>query len=157
MTSYMYNVDAGYYAVYYITGISAPADEFYTLQETLSQSLSSFQYSQSYIDNGVQQIDEGTKQALEIGKMLSQAADSNNQAWHDRQRPIDALSKKRSDAKLGYDRLYDTETGETYRAELGFYDDYDIHREEYSNPNLQLVPDDGYSLYEKGVSGYIYK
>jgi hypothetical protein len=157
MTTYMYNVDAGYYVVYYITGISAPADEFYALQETLSQSLSSFHYSQSYIDKGVQQIDEGTKLALEIGKMLSQAADSNNQAWHDRQRSIDALSQKRSDAKLGYDRLYDTETGETYRAELGFYDEYDINRNEYGNPNLQLVPDDGYSLYEKGVSGYIYK
>jgi hypothetical protein len=40
----MYNVDTGYYVVYYITGISAPADEFYLLQDTLSESLSSFQY-----------------------------------------------------------------------------------------------------------------
>jgi len=157
MTSYMYNVDAGYYVVYFITGISAPADEFYLLQDTLSQSLSSFQYAQSYIDQGVQQIDEGTKVALEIGKMLSQAADANNQAWHDRQRPIDALSQKRSDARLGYDRLYDTETGEIYRAELGFYDYYDIHRDEYSNPYLKPVPDDDYDLYEKEISGYIFK
>jgi hypothetical protein len=157
MTSYMYNTDAGYYVVYYITGISAPADEFYALQNTLSQSLSSFSYSQSYIDQGVQRIDEGTKLALEIGKMLSQASDSYNQAWHDRQRPIDALSQKRSDSRLGYDRIYDTETGETYRAELGFYDDYDINRDDYANRNLQLVPDDGYSLYEKRISGYITK
>ena len=89
--------------------------------------------------------------------MLSQAADANNQAWHDRQRPIDALSQKRSDARLGYDRLYDTETGEIYRAELGFYDYYDIHRDEYSNPYLKPVPDDDYDLYEKEISGYIFK
>lgn len=98
MTSYMYNVDAGYYVVYFITGISAPADEFYLLQDALSESLSSFQYAESYIQQGVQRIDEGTQLALEIGKMLSQAADANNQAWHNRQRPIDALSQKRSDA-----------------------------------------------------------
>lgn len=50
-----------------------------------------------------------------------------------------------------------SETGETYRAELGFFDDYDLHRNEYANPYLQAVPDDGYSLYEKEISGYIFK
>lgn len=157
MISYMYNVDAGYYVVYFITGISAPADEFYLIQDTLSKSLSSFQFDEDYIRQGVQRIDEGTKLALEIGKMLSQTSEANNQAWHNRQRPIDTLSQKRSDERLGYDRLYDTETGEIYRAELGFYDDYDLHRNEYTNPNLQLVPDDDYNLYEKGISWYIYK
>ena len=157
MTTYMYDVDAGYYVVYYITGISAPADEFYLLQDALAESLSSFQYAESYIQQGVQRIDEGTKLALEIGNMLSQSADAYNQAWHVRQRPVDALSQKRSDARLGYDRLYDTETGEIYRAELGFYDQYDLHRDEYTNPYLQPVPDDGYDLYEKGIQGYIYK
>lgn len=68
MASYMYNVDAGYYVVYFITGISAPCDEFYLLQDALSESLSSFQYTESYIQQGVQRIDEGTQLALEIGK-----------------------------------------------------------------------------------------
>jgi hypothetical protein len=157
MTSYMYDVDAGYYVMYFITGISAPADELYLLQDELSESLSSFQYAESYIQQGVRRIDEGTKLALEIGKMLSQSADAYNQAWHNRQRPIDALSQKRSDARLGYDRLYDTETGDIYRADLGFYDKYDLHRDEYANPHLQLIPDDGYDLYGKGIQGYIYK
>jgi hypothetical protein len=157
MASYMYNVDAGYYVVYFITGISAPCDEFYLLQDALSESLSSFQYTESYIQQGVQRIDEGTQLALEIGKMLSQTADTYNQAWHNRQRPIDTLSQKRSDARLGYDRLYDTETGEIYRAELGFYDEYDLHRNKYVNPNLQLIPDDGYDLYHRAIGGYIHK
>ena len=148
MASYMYNVDAGYYVVYFITGISAPCDEFYLLQDALSESLSSFQYTESYIQQGVQRIDEGTQLALEIGKMLSQTADTYNQAWHNRQRPIDTLSRKKR-CKTWHDRLYDTETGEIYRAELGFYDEYDLHRNKYVNPNLQLIPDDGYDLYHR--------
>lgn len=156
MTNYAYNVDAGYYTVYYITGVSAPADEFYLLQETLSQSLASFRYSESYIQEGVRRIDEGTQLALDIGQMLSAVADSNSQAWHDRQRPNDALSQKRSDEKLGYDRLYDEDTGEVYRAELGFYDSYDLNRQDYNKPNLQLVQDNDYERYDEAVSGYIY-
>ena len=157
MTAYMNNVDAGYYVVYYITGITAPADEFFQLQEKLSESLASFQFSLSYIQQGVQRINEGTELALETGRMLSEAAEANNQAWHERQRVYDALSQKRSDATLGYDRLYDTVSGEIYRAELGFYDEYNVHRDEYANPNLERVPDDGYNLYERPIDYYIYK
>lgn len=157
MTSYMYNVDAGYYVVYFITGISAPADEFYQLQDQLSESLSSFKYAESYVKQGVQRIEEGTKSAIEVGKMLSKAAEDYNRAWHNRQQSIDALSQKRSDASLGYDRLYDTETGEIYRAELGFFDEYDLHRGEYTNPNLQYLPDNNYDLYNRPINGYIYK
>ncbi len=157
MTAYMYNVDAGYYVVYFITGVTAPADEFPQLLATLSKSLGSFEYSQQYIQQGVQRIEDGTKLAIEIGQMLSASMDRNNQAWHDRQRPGDALSQKRSDATMGYDRLYDSETGQTYRAELGFYDEYNVNRDKYSNPNLQLVKDNDYDRYGQAVTGYIYK
>ncbi|OPY87528.1 MAG: hypothetical protein A4E71_00988 [Smithella sp. PtaU1.Bin162] len=58
---------------------------------------------------------------------------------------------------MDYDRLYDTVSGDVYRAELGFYDEYDLHREQYGNPNLQLLPENGYELYGQAVSGYIYK
>ena len=156
MTSYMYNVDAGYYTVYVITGISAPADEFYQLEETLAQALASFKFQDSYIKQGVAQKVWETQVALQVGRTLSEAADSYNRAWFERQRVYDALSQKRSDATLGYDRLYDTVTGDVYRAELGFYDEYDTNREKYNNPNLELVPDNGYDLYEQAPSGYIY-
>ncbi len=157
MTSYMYNVDAGYYTAYVITGITAPADEFYQLEDILAKALASFRFQDSYIQQGVEQNRWETEAALQVGRTLSEAYDSYNQAWHDRQRINDALSQKRSDATLGYDRLYDTGTGEVYRAELGFYDEYDLHREQYGNPNLQLVPEDGYELYGQAISGYIYK
>jgi len=87
--------------------------------------------------------------ALLIERTLSKAADSYNRAWFERQRVYDALSQKRSDATLGYDRLYDTTTGDVYRAELGFYDEYDTNRENYNNPTLELVPDNSYHLNEQ--------
>ena len=157
MTSYMYNTDAGYYTVYLIAGISAQTDEFSFMEETLAQSLSSFQFSNAYIQQGVNQNLWETQAALAVGQTLSEAYDSYNNAWSNRQQTYDALSQKRSDVTLGYDRLYDTETGEAYRAEVGFYDEYDIHREDFANQNLQLVPDDDYELYGQPVSGYIYK
>lgn len=157
MTSYMGTVDAGYHGVYIVTGISAPADEFYLLEETLAESLASFQFDEDYVHQGVARKEWETKAALEVGKTLSEAAASYNQAWHERQRVYDALSQKRSDTTLGYDRLYDAETKTIYRAELGFYDEYEIDREKFANPNLYPVPDDNYDLYEKAISGYIYK
>jgi hypothetical protein len=157
MTAYMYGTDAGYYTVYVIMGISAPADEFSQLETQLAESVSSFQFSQDYIDQGVQLNEWETAAALQVGETLAAAADSYNQAWSNRQASDDALSQKRSDGMLGYDRLYDSETGKTYKAEIGFFDEYDTKRSEYSNPNLQLVPDDGYSYYSEDISGYINK
>ena len=157
MTAYMYGTDAGYYTVYVIMGISAPADEFSQLETQLAESVSSFQFSQDYIDQGVQLNEWETATALQVGETLAAAADSYNQAWSNRQASDDALSQKRSDGMLGFDRLYDSETKKTYKSELGFFDEYDTKRTEYSNPNLQLVPDDVYTYYSKDIAGYISK
>ena len=50
--------------------------------------------------------------------------------WDNSSRSYDILSQKRSDATLGYDRVYDTETGEYLKAESGFGDWYDGSRYE---------------------------
>ena len=41
---------------------------------------------------------------------------------------FDIMSQKQSDATLGYERVYDTETNEVYKAYNGFTDDYDGER-----------------------------
>lgn len=157
MSYYAGGIDAGYYTVYMVSGIIAPSDEFILLEKTLTESLGSFSFTKDYIDAGVAQNKWETEKALEIGKMLSEANDSYNNAWYERQKSYDALSQKRSDSNLGYDRLYDKVTGDTYKAELGFYDEYKTNKEEYSNPNLELVPDSDYELYGRPISGYISK
>ncbi len=47
---------------------------------------------------------------------------------------------------MGYERFYDTETGEIYRAANGFGDSYDGKR-------YQPVTDD--NMYTEAISGYI--
>ena len=148
-------VDAGYYTVYVITGVTAPADEFAGLQPILSSALASFRFTDSYIRQGVSQINWETEQAQAIGKTLSEAADSYNDAWHQRNKVNDALSQKRSDATLGYETLKDPVTGETYKADAGFYDEYAKNKDDWSNPNLELVKDNDYDAYSQPVSGYI--
>ena len=95
------------------------------------------------------------KQLLGIGRQMDNARSAMNIAWERRQATYDILSQKNSDAILGYDRLYDSETGEIYRAESGFYDSYDLHRNEYSNPNLQLIDDQSKQYYLNGIDYYI--
>ena len=57
------------------------------------------------------------------------------------------MSQKQSDATLGYERVYDTETNEIYKAYNGFTDDYDGKR-------YKSITDD---MYAEKTSGYIEK
>ena len=75
----------------------------------------------------------------QMNEITMSAHSGYDSLWESRTDTYDILSQEYSDAILGYDRLYDSETGEVYRAELGFWDDYDLHRGEYNNPNLQKI------------------
>ena len=68
-------------------------------------------------------------------------------SWEKRSNSYDIISQKQSDATLGYERVYDTETGDIYKADLGFTD-HDWYG------RYQLVTDD---MYTKPTSGYIEK
>jgi hypothetical protein len=68
-------------------------------------------------------------------------------SWEDRKRVDDIISEKRSDAILGNERVYNLDTGTIYEVPLGFYDEYNIHRERYNMDNLQLLPDNDWNLW----------
>ena len=68
-------------------------------------------------------------------------------SWEKRNNSYDIISQKRSDATLGYERVYDTETGDIYKAYNGFTDDY-------SGDRYKAITDD---MYTKPTSGYIEK
>lgn len=69
-------------------------------------------------------------------------------SWERRNRSQAIMSQKQSDATLGYERVYDIETGEIYKATNGFTDVYDGKR-------YQPVTDD--NKYAEPISGYIEK
>ena len=152
---YQGGLDLAPLMVYNATGIMAPAHEFPAIRAVLEASLRTFAFSQSYLQRYLQDNEAATQTILENARTMAAAADSYNRAWEGRQKVNDALSQKRSDATLGYDRLYDEDTGEIYRAPVGWYDQYDIHREEYERPQLYKVEDDDYERYSQGIQKYI--
>lgn len=68
--------------------------------------------------------------------------------WYDRQKSYDIISAKQSDATLGFERVYDVEIGDVYRAYIGFADRADV--DGYYEP----ITDD---MYSEQLSGYIYE
>ena len=150
-------VDMGTYAVYNCNGVIAPAGEFKELREQLMACLASFTFTEDYVRQAQQHVAEETSAILAMSRQMQAAYDSYNAAWSARQTSYDIISQKNSDATLGYDRLYDPDTGEIYRADLGFYDDYDINRDQFSNPNLQIIDGSTENYYLDGVDYYIGK
>ena len=155
LTIYQNGIDVGMRTVYDVMGVTAPAAEFPELEEVLLRCLASFDFTEEYVRQTMQHTAEQTEQILAQARSMQAVYDAYNDAWSRRQTAYDILSQKRSDATLGYERLYDPDTGEVYRAELGFWDAYDTHRNEYENSRLRLVDSSTEQYYLQTVSYYI--
>ena len=151
----IYGVDGWPCTVYLFMGVTAPMGELAELEPVLTRCLSSFTFTPEYVKTATGLSNEETRTLLSAGRQMDAASSAMNSAWDKRQSTYDILSQKTSDSILGYDRLYDSETGEIYRAESGFYDQYDLHRSEYSNPNLQQIDDQSKQYYLEGIDYYI--
>ena len=126
-------------SVYQFMGFAAPVGELRELEPVLSRCLSSFLFSEEYLRQTLQTIVDTGEIVRQMNATMLEGRACYDALWDDRTDAYDVLSQKWSDATLGYDRLYDSETGEIYRAETGFWDDYELHRYEYQNPNLQII------------------
>lgn len=156
--TYMSNgLDLGNYCVYDMMGITAPEAEFAELEPILLRCLTSFDLTSSYVQQTQQNTVHETDAILAAGRSMQITYESYNTAWNNRQISYDILSQKNSDAILGYDRLYDPDTNKIYRAEIGFYDQYDLHRSEYENQNLQILDSSTEHYYLQSVDYYISK
>ena len=141
--------DIGY--GFQVIGVTAPKQEFRSLEDSMVKSLQSFTVSHSYVDNCLRQQTETYASILEAGKTLSDASDMITEGWESRNKVDDIISEKRSDAILGKERLYDPETGDVYEFENGFYDKYNINRKEYEMNNLQPLPEGNWDLWMKAA------
>jgi hypothetical protein len=134
------------YAFLFI-GISADKSEFKGMEKDLTESVGSLTLSQEYVDNCLRQQDKQAQSVLEAAKTLSETSDIMMSAWENRNKADDILSEKRSDAMLSRDRVYDPDTGTVYDVQNGFYDDYNINRDEFDMDNLQRLPDNSWDLW----------
>ena len=140
-------IDIQYLNVYDAIFITAPKDEFIDWEETLSTIASSLNFTDTFINGFNQEQDNviGTFQKVrEIGNQISAGI---MDSWNKRNQSFDIMSQKQSDATLGYERVYDTETNEIYKAYNGFTDEYDGER-------YKPITDD---MYSEKISGYVEK
>ena len=147
MPSPLYGTDMSYYNVYNFTAITSAKDEFVNYEELLCKSFASLQLKQEFVNLMLQNSEESFTYLQQVNASITASYYSYNDAWLARSQSADISRQKYSDATLGYERVYDTETGEIYKAYNGFTDDYTGER-------YQPVTDD---MYTQGWSGYIEK
>ena len=145
--NYLGGVDTSYYMVYDIMAITSEKDKFIDYKEILLESINSIKFSDSYVKQTIDNGNAQTKQALALNASIQRAFDSYMSAWENRQTTYDIMSQKQSDAILGYERVYDTETNDIYKAYNGFTDEYDGERYKSITDNM----------YTEKTSGYIEK
>ena len=130
-----------------VIGVTAPQKEFREVEKTLVASIGSFSIDQAYVSQCLAQQAATYAGIMKAGKTLSEASDIIAQGWENRNKSDDIIAEKRSDAILGNERVYDPDTGEVYEVQNGFYDNYDLDRNQYEMSNLQRLPNDSYELW----------
>lgn len=147
MNGYMLQqADGGYYMAYNVMAVTAAKDTFIEWESVLTDCMKTLQYSDSFVSSTNQASNEKVALSQQISRNFNQTMDGFMSSWENRNKSQDIISQKQSDATLGYERVYDTETNEIYRATNGFTDVYDGSR-------YKSVTDD--SMYSEPISGYI--
>ncbi len=123
-----------------VVGVMAPVTEFPQLNDDLLEALGSFRFSESYVQEGLAQSKENFAGIMKAGQTLRETSEMVARNWHANDPSADIDPQKWSDSMLGYERVYDPDTGEVYHVENGFYDRYDLDRGSYDMNNLQPLP-----------------
>ena len=140
-------IDIYYLSVYNTLFITAPSDEFINWEEPLNTIASSLEFTDTFINGFYNQQDSVMKNFQNVRSICNQMSDTIMSSWENRNKSFDIMSQKQSDSILGYERVYDTQTGDVYKAYNGFTDDY--YGDRYKS-----ISDD---MYTKSIDGYIEK
>ena len=140
-------IDIYYLNVYNTIFVTAPKNELIDWEDTLNNMVASLEFSNTFISQYQSQQDSVMKTFQSVRNICNQITDIIMSAWEARSASYDIMSQKQSDAILGYERVYDTEKGDIYKAYNGFTDDY-------SGERYKAISDD---MYTKATSGYIEK
>ena len=133
--------------VYNTILMTAPDEEFINWQSILDNCIATLEFSDTFV-NAFNKEESSILSTIQANqKIYDQMSDMIMDSWEKRNNSYDIISQKQSDATLGYERVYDTETGDVYRAYNGFTDDYQGER-------YQAITDD---MYTSAISGYIEK
>lgn len=131
--------------VYNTVFFTVPSGELIEWENVLNYCVGTITFSDEFIRGFYQQEQIIAETSANIARIASETSNIITSGWNDRQSSYDIISQKQSDATMGYERVYDTQTGEIYKASLGF-SDYDW------DERYRPVTDDMYNL---PTSGYI--
>lgn len=136
----------------------APTDEFDNWLPILMESYNSKVPTQRYWDETNEYIRKMFNSTNTVGPD-TYGKDTTTDTWWDmyqnREKSEDIMREKQSDATLGYERVYDSDTGNVYRAYSGFMDDYSksgIYTDGDNGSRYSYATDDQYTM---GYSGWI--
>lgn len=132
-----------------VVGIMAPVTEYPEMQDDLVAAVGSFKFSESYVQEGIQQGRENFEGIMRAGQTLRETSEMVARSWQANDPSSDIGPQQWSDAMLGYERVYDPDTGEVYHVENGFFSDYDLHRESYDMSRLEQLPSDNADLWSR--------
>lgn len=143
----MYGVDLAPLNVYNIIMMMTPDEEFNNWQEILDKCIGTINFSSKFLDGFGKEEQTLVSTIKANQKIYDEISDMIMDSWNKRNNSYDIISQKRSDATLGYERVYNTETGEVYKAYNGFTDSY-------KGTKYKTITDD---MYTSSISGYIEK
>ena len=138
--------DGGYYMAYNVMAVTAAKDTFIEWESVLTKCLGTLAYSESFVKATEQAGEEKVAMSKEISRITNERLEIIMAAWEDRNVEQDITSQMQSDETGGYERVYDTQTGEIYRAEAGWYE---------STGSDRYKPVTENKMYAEPISGYI--
>ena len=144
---YMYGLDLAPLNSYHNILMYAPESEFNNWQPIYDYCLSTIEFTDAFMQGFNREQNAKVSNVRANAKIYDEISDMIMDSWNKRSASYDIISQKRSDATLGYERVYDTNTGDVYKAYNGFTDSYSGNR-------YKAVTDD---MYTKTISGYIEK
>ena len=140
-------VDVWPYNVYNIVTMTAPEGEFTNWHPVLEKCFNTIQFSSAFMSGFNSEETTLVNTITANQKVYDSISDMIVSSYEARNKSYDIISQKQSDATMGYEGVYDVETGDIYKADLGFTDSY-------TGDRYQAITDD---MYTKATSGYIEK
>lgn len=134
---------------YFCTGITSYKKDFADWEPVLLKCLNTFTIDKLYLEKCIADSDVIWSRISQVNTLWADISDILSKSWGYKNNSDDILSEKRSDAIRGVQRLYDPETEDVYEVKNGFYERYDINRQNYEKKNLKLIPDDKWELWKK--------
>ncbi len=126
----------------------APFGEYSNWSEVFKKIQGSLQYTDTYNNRYQSSGSTGSVNNSGSSTVNNDLSDAMMNSWNARNKSEDIMNQKRQDTTLGYERVYDTQTGEIYRADSGFMEQYDkLDGQRYASATDEM--------YTEGYSGYI--